>query len=532
MKALIVDDEKHVREAIRLLAAWEQHGIHQILEASDGEEALAVIRQHNPQIVLTDMRMPRSDGKELIAWLSESAPQIKVIVISGYDDFDLVRHTLRYGGMDYILKPVEETALNEALETAVRVWREHELQQGYMIKQNVALNELRPHLVDRMLTTLTSGETGTEQVLTQLREEGLLPPVHAACSAAAASIQQLDPEILEKFGEQDELLLFALINICSEFIQQAGIIFRYLHSPGTVLIYYWGQENLAGILKRINEGIYTAFHRRVHFGLSLEHTLPSDIPLLLQEAEQALWRRNLQENGEYVHLYDNRTIATSQPPALTGWEDKLRTAAMSGNEELLRQNVSLWLEEIKQRSPITPEQLLHLSQEWNWMLHQWGADADTRDWGSTRQPPCSLPLNQAGELDFGLWLEQLVSTLKAAGQQMAKVTRTEMPTIQEIARFVEEHYHQEISLQDISSRFFLSREYISRRFKQVFGITLSDFVVQTRIQHARMLLLNPNFRIIQVAEMVGFQDEKYFSKVFKRLEGVTPNEYRKQNSIS
>ncbi|MNY48880.1 HTH-type transcriptional regulator YesS [compost metagenome] len=102
----------------------------------------------------------------------------------------------------------------------------------------------------------------------------------------------------------------------------------------------------------------------------------------------------------------------------------------------------------------------------------------------------------------------------------------------EIATFLDKHYHEDISLADIASRFYLSREYISRKFKQEFEVNLSDYLGQIRMSKAKVLLCNPNLRISQVAEMVGYQDEKYFSKVFKKMSGMTPNEYRKTtNSI-
>jgi len=86
-----------------------------------------------------------------------------------------------------------------------------------------------------------------------------------------------------------------------------------------------------------------------------------------------------------------------------------------------------------------------------------------------------------------------------------------------------------MTLQHISDRFYLSREYISRRFKQEFGENISDYIARVRIEKAKQLLLSPNLRIAQIAEIIGYQDEKYFSKVFKKMVGQSPNEYRKKH---
>ena len=130
MRVLIVDDEQHVREAIGLLADWERHGITEIDQAADGEEAVRLIEENKPQIVMTDMRMPAK--RTGAPWLHTTKPDIKVLVISGYDDFEYVRHTIRSGGIDYILKPVEPDSLNEALAKAVQTWRlEEEKRRDY-----------------------------------------------------------------------------------------------------------------------------------------------------------------------------------------------------------------------------------------------------------------------------------------------------------------------------------------------------------------------------------------------------------------
>ncbi|MEX2104660.1 MAG: helix-turn-helix domain-containing protein, partial [Bacilli bacterium] len=98
----------------------------------------------------------------------------------------------------------------------------------------------------------------------------------------------------------------------------------------------------------------------------------------------------------------------------------------------------------------------------------------------------------------------------------------------EIADYIQDHYQEDITLQRIAERYFLSREYISRKFKQEMNENISDFIGRIRIDKAKLLLLNPQLRMVQISEMVGYQDEKYFSKVFKKMVGISPNQYRKE----
>lgn len=124
MKALIVDDEKHVRDGLNLLADWKGNGIAEVLEAENGEEATELIALHRPAIVFSDMRMPKLNGIELLEWIYNSKYSCKTIVVSGYDDFEYMRNAIYYNSFDYILKPIDPEILNETLARAVRKWKE------------------------------------------------------------------------------------------------------------------------------------------------------------------------------------------------------------------------------------------------------------------------------------------------------------------------------------------------------------------------------------------------------------------------
>lgn len=111
---------------------------------------------------------------------------------------------------------------------------------------------------------------------------------------------------------------------------------------------------------------------------------------------------------------------------------------------------------------------------------------------------------------------------------LADVTPDEADPILQIGAFIERHYAEELSLQGMSERFYLSREYISRRFKQQYGVNLSEYLLSIRMLEAKRLLETSRQRIYEVAQAVGFSDDKYFRKVFKKQVGITPNEYREQ----
>jgi len=119
MRLLLIDDEVWTRSTIKAFGDWDKYGINNIEEASDGVEGLRLIRENSPQIVITDMNMPGMNGVTLLKILKEEYPHIKLIVVSGYDDFEFAKQAIKSNAMDYILKPIDAEELNIAIGKCV-----------------------------------------------------------------------------------------------------------------------------------------------------------------------------------------------------------------------------------------------------------------------------------------------------------------------------------------------------------------------------------------------------------------------------
>ncbi|MDQ0174131.1 response regulator [Paenibacillus tundrae] len=538
MKVLIVDDEKHVRDAIKLLGQWDVVGVDMLLEAADGHEAIELITEHEPQIILSDMRMPGKDGMELLEWISVHTPHSKVLVISGYDDFQLVRHAIRYGGMDYLLKPVETEELNASLLKAIKAWQEDETLRVQTMQQSMVMNTMRPHYHDRLLTELVVGRGNSTTQMERIRNELNLPQLVSTCNSniAVTSLSQLDAGCQAKYRSQPDLLVFSVLNICAEMLStpNEGVVFRQLDQPDQIVMLHWGSPaSLQVVLERVNTGLEQTIQRRLHYGIASCGVFPSGIPNAYQEANQRLWRRNaLQTNHKFHASLDSSTAAKGL--RLSTMEEPLRLAAISGRDANVSAAVAEWISPLTRLDTVTPEQVLQWVQEMEWMLGRWLDD--TASIPSTEEedrldeqflPFAELPFDREGKLSLPLLRSLLEQRLIAAGKALAAQHHTSHDPMKEIARYMDAHYQEDLSLQQISARFYLSREYISRKFKQQFGLNWSEYLGKLRINNAKLLLQNPSLRIAKISEMVGFQDEKYFSKVFKKMEGLTPGDYRK-----
>ena len=193
MKALIVDDERHVREAIRLLVDWETYGIKSILEAQDSRAAMDIIEKEQPQIIFTDMMMPGTLGTELLAWIQLQAPRTKTIVISGHDDFDFVRKTVMYGGIDYILKPIDPLQLNEAIGKAVAIRKQEDEGSKQEQRKAIEINQLRPVYWNKILSHLLDDPSYYSSIADTLHSEFGLPTENLPCRVAVLATIRFIP---------------------------------------------------------------------------------------------------------------------------------------------------------------------------------------------------------------------------------------------------------------------------------------------------------------------------------------------------
>ncbi|MBD2866202.1 response regulator [Paenibacillus oceani] len=538
MKVLIVDDEKHVRDAIKLLVDWNDYGIDTVLEASDGVSAAALIEAEKPQIVYTDMMMPNMDGISLLRWIQDNAPDCRTIVISGHDDFEFMRGAVKYGGMDYLLKPIDAEQLLEITEKAVRSWNEAERARLNLQLSSIRMNSLLPVYADKLFSSLI-GETTSyyaekawfEQEYPELREG-------TPCRVAAIAFDTLHGKLRDKFAAQTELLQFSLANIGNELMNEQprqGFAFRYWSSRHPVVLVHWGSpERTPRLLESINDGIYRAFGARVEFGLGGSLPFPSALKESFAQAESALRHRNLLNRTGWIHADDPKEKHRPAEIHFSDFEDLMRVAIRSASQEKIREAVQAWITEVSSRSVVTLDHLELWRHEFHVLKSRWVKELFPADDTDTRFPVESaelpVPLNEQGLLSLEKWGGELAASLIRLSEFLRHAAHQENNLVYEIARYVQQRIDRDISVQDIASHFYLSREYVSRRFKQEFGETISDYILRHRMEQAKTLLLHPDLKIVQIARMTGYEDEKYFSKVFKKAFGVTPMEYRKKQS--
>ncbi|MBW4083917.1 response regulator [Paenibacillus sp. S150] len=522
MKVLIVDDEKHVREAIRYFVPWEKHHIAGIYEATNGQEAMRIMQEQQPAVVFTDMRMPLVDGAELLEWLHSHYPHTKTIVISGYQDFNYVKPAIVYGGTDYLLKPLNSKQLIAAAEHAFQLWLEEEEERRQAHRRNMQLNVLRPLYWDKALSDLVAGQASFQELKNSLSEELGMPLFVSECRIAVISLQGADCRLLQRFHGDVALTSFVLANVCNEVLapKHSGFAFRSWQAGVDLVLLFWTAVMEAEEeVHSINESIRQTYGVQLDIGLSPPGIFPEGLHTAFRQARQGLNERNLLQREGRIHLYREHQ-AGSGPVESYAFEeqlDKLRIAVLSGDLDKMEQTVEEWSAQLAALPLLTESRFLRLQEEIAAVLRRLHPNEEI-----------SFGYCYDGEGLFSVlnWRDQLKELL----QRLSK-GNTQTPDgrlVEEIRQYLARNYARDMTLQHIAERFFISRENVSRKFKQITGENLSDYLTDLRVDKAKTLLRNTNLRLSQVSELVGYEDEKYFSRVFKKSTGQTPREYRKQ----
>ncbi|NRD77923.1 response regulator [Bacillus sp. BRMEA1] len=522
MKVLIVDDEKHVREGIRLLGAWEKNGITEIFEAGNGEEAISLIQTNRPEIIFSDMKMPQMDGTRLLEWIKENQPNSKTIVVTGYDDYHYMRKALHSGSLDYLLKPIDPEILNSTLEKAVSEWKKDEAERK--LRQNSAqiMNEMKPVYRDRQLTQLLKGDIMRKNWYDEL---SFLPSQNYLIALVRVS-----SKILGDFSGDQDLAYFTILNIINEMVMEkkCGVGFRNISASGEIVIVFWSEfDHIHEILKNIYQMIQNVLKVTCPIGIGIMVNESSKLMESYQHAKQVLLYSNILEVMD-TRISRQDILKTAPLRSLMDYSANIELAIQAGEIGAFTDLISQIEADYTENHYLSPQQLLRFENEYLMISSRWfkiyqipvkvSEDLDSR---------IDIFFDEKGTFQLEAYKYRIKREITHFLKRIKRTSeQNHSNSIYEIEKYLQANFDRDVKLQEISQHFYLSREYISRRFKQEFNVNISDYIVNIRIETAKSLLKNSHLKIYEIANMIGYQDDKYFRKVFKKVEGFTPNEYR------
>ena len=502
MRLLIADDESLIREAIMARLKKGRYEFEEIYQAGDGLEAWAIAKNERPEIIITDVRMDGMSGLSLIQSCQTAGINSSIIVISGYAEFDYVQNAMYHGACCYLLKPItQETlfdALNKAIEKNTTLTKYTRVQeQNTLLLLNQLLQKARDHSLN---------DTEYSQLLSLLGAdkdwEFIVGSAHVS--------------------RYDQSRYFSIENVYSILADSLSprlpSAFRLLPGPNTpdrILLFY--APSLQSLQKQIYETLDSQIMKLNVLGaiitLGLSPISRSLSPELFDQSEQALKHRFLTGNGKIYHMEDP-SADTGQLPSSLDWknlENELRCKSPQDTAEKLCSLIDSFYPLVHNFEYLIQyiyELLIRLN--YTPSKKSWDHFTDNRFWSS----------HENREEILSLIKEEISLTCRT------KPAEGSQSVTEQAKDFLKEHYREPISMEMLAEYFHLNPRYFSTVFKKKEGLSPIDYLTQVRMEAAKSTLRNTDIPASEIAALVGYEDPRYFYKVFKKYTGLTPTEYR------
>jgi two-component system response regulator YesN len=523
LRIFIIDDEQASREAAQILISNQSIPGCEIQESANGQAALELIRNgYQPDIILCDMKMPLLDGIGLIQALREENVDCPIIVISGYDDFQYMRAAIQGKAVDYLRKPFIRKQFYEALSKAVA---ERESQQrlrqyskGWSRNQlAIAANLWQEY----SMAGLLRGDHGiNDEIKTILSEMGVAPQSKVALAVVVPKNQERI--ILERYRGDRSLFHFAVRNIFEEVFGRHSYLCRLEKQVWVAVSSVHDQAVVPEFAVKLTL-CQEHWSKYLHFDIISDGTASVcnwvGISDGVHERIRQLSAYNL------VNTYRRNQLA---PPAkrieFREGDFKellwlLQKAAEGGNLEHATRIASQFVDKLGAMPKVTLLDLQLITNQVNAILS--GFVHAHAEYSIAHTSEDLLP-NLIG--DFQEWEYALVERVARLHRRMG--ASKPVNTMENVREYIERHFDQSITLSGLAKRFHMSVQHLSRRYKESFHVPPLAMVIGLRVNKAKSLLVHTAMPIVQIANAVGYEDENYFGKAFKKATKMSPSQYR------
>jgi two-component system response regulator YesN len=532
-RILIIDDDRIIRKGLAKTIPWEKYGFQLGGEAADGEQGLKLIEEFHPHIVISDIRMPFMDGLDMARIVKERYPMIKLILLTGYNDFIYAQQAIQIRAFDYLLKPVDKEILLEKVKKAAGEWDvENRAQQK--------ISEAKPFFRKAFFKNLTEcKENNKEELIREARSLG----IELTGQTFIVFLVKIDEYYKELVGtveqpiEKREALRYCIFNICEELIfaeGKGGVV--ELEKDELILIYSSNEtcekaeENARTLAEQIKNTVEKYLETTVTIALGGAYHGISSIESSYGEARSVFSYRHFIGKNRVFSMLDvgGRSSSYDKSAKISGQEIELVDKVKLG----LVQDALHFIDDLEskmmQQSHISLYYVRLLAVQLIISLFR-GAAEWAQEWEKTQQGNVSIYYSRINEMQT---IQEITNLIKSVACDLAQFMTTQREShrsgvIGEAAKYIEEHYEKQgLSLQEVAKHVHMNPVYLSTLFKQERNITFSDFLLQLRMKKAMELLRSNNMKTYEVADVVGYSSPEYFSVCFKKYTGVPPIEFK------
>lgn len=495
-KIIVVDDEYLLRQGILHMLDWGKYGFSIVGEATNSIQALELIEKEHPHIILCDIVMPNIDGIELSKIVKKRYPEIEIVILSGYDNFDYVKTAFKHKVADYVLKP---TLTAKQLLSILLPLQKKFVQTINVIDSNEDVNK-------KLLNMLNNKQLDKQLIKAQFREQEFTLIGYKTCNEETTDIKITNEKIIKAFnkyfvmylGECESVHIF-IINHCYEdrfdinrkwnelttYIE-ANIIDVFLMKINRI-------KSFEFLIKAYDE--IKNLSKYYFYGYKYKY-----ISVSLEEIKE-----------KHIHKFDNKKFiqkASSKEPitALSFLEEYLKKLDYNNGV------ISNELKAIVQNAIYNFINIINIKEE-------------NLEKVNTNKIIFFNNMSNAKNLEqVKKYYDEIITYIRV---ELLNNSCSYSKMMKQIVSFIDNNYKDQINLQQIASEFHISYSYLSAYFNNQHNEGFNDYLNSVRIEKAKEFLVDPTIQISYVSELVGYSSPGYFTKVFKRILGITPSNYRR-----
>ena len=541
-KLMIVEDEEMIRRGISQSIDWEDLGFEICFEAENGKIAIERIPVLMPDVVLTDVRMPVVDGLELSKWINKSFPEIKIIILSGFADFEYAKSAIKFRVYEYLLKPTNKIKFHETFVKLKQILDDESIEKEKKINDQLKLKAGLLKMRNEFLNDLIKESNLELQTLTD-RLNYL--EIDFSASNYTVAIIKINAD-LKKYKMEWEndysILREKYHSVVSEVLQDMNAGQSAVNDLSELIIILNIKESdmadayirriLEKVINNIRKLIFNDDELLICAGVGLTYPNIALLSKSYKQAESAVEYR-FHEKSESVYFFND--IENDEIDKERYWLknypsniEEIITQTFTGQVEKLEKSINEIFQSFKTRK-LNPGFIKKHTQFMVFLL-----SANLIEVGASVKVENYIPWNYEQIIRNSISVDALkdfiikifISTAEAIEKVNSEDKISSRRAIEKVKMYIQENFNKNISLEELAGIVYLSPSYLSLLFKNVTGENYSEYLKRIRMVKAKELLKETELKVYEVAYKVGFNEYKYFAVQFKKMFGVTPGELR------
>ena len=542
-RLMVVEDEDMIRRGIVNSIPWQSLGFVVVAESANGKDALEQLEKNQVDVLLTDIKMPIMGGTELSKKTRQLYPDIEIIILSGFAEFEYARQAIGFRAFDYLLKPTNKKKLLDAF-TALK----ESMDQKREIKEeifysNMFINAGYETMRNEFLQSMLEGDTSLFKDFDEKTASLELDFSGHYFTAATIKFDRksIYKELESSWATDKRLLTFTYRNILKEELSNVDNAYYIVKDYDTIdFVFCFSakerqEAQMIPCLESISENIHNCLFKQITvpytIGIGLSYPSIHHIAKSYSQAKRSI-QNNFYLGDQRIQVYQDNNESKYEQNFIRFYPEEMEHVAVSignGNYADTKKYLTSIFRVLMEQN-LLPEIVKNYCIALKLMVQSKIADSYEvmeKIIGDEYNEFVKEALN-VKELE-----NYIVNVMTALAKEIDQTIdpleiKEQRKVIDKAKAYIGAHLSEKITLKMISEHVYLSETYFSFLFKKIMGITYIDYIQKLRMQEAKKLLVNTNYKVYKVAELIGYSDYKYFSVQFKKYAALTPKEYRNQ----